>query len=70
MAKNGMDIDTEPSAESLALSYEIEQEKVTCLRKVAETLGNTRPQNGIKRPPLFNQNMVAMPTKANDNHAM
>jgi len=47
MANNGMDIDPEPPAESSALSYEMEQEKVTCLRKVAKTLGNTRPQNGI-----------------------
>jgi len=47
MANNSMDIDPEPPAESSALSYEMEQEKVTCLRKVAKTLGNTRPQNGI-----------------------
>jgi len=30
-----------------ALSYETEQEKVTCLRKAAGTLGNTRLQNRI-----------------------
>jgi len=43
MANNDMDIDPEPPAESPALSYEMEQEKVTCLRKAAKTLGNTRP---------------------------
>jgi len=47
MANNGMDIDPEPPAESPALSYKMEQEKITCLRKVAGTLGNMRPQNGI-----------------------
>jgi len=49
MANNGMDIDPEPPAESFALSYEMEQEKVTCLRKAAKTLGNTRPQNEINK---------------------
>ena len=47
MANNGMDIDPEPPAESPALSYEMEQEKVTHLRNAAGTLGNTRLQNGI-----------------------
>jgi len=47
MANNGMDIDPEPPAESPALSYEMEQEKVTHLRNVAGTLGNMRLQNGI-----------------------
>jgi len=42
MANNGIDIDPEPPTESPALSYEMEQEKVTCLRKAAETLGNMR----------------------------
>ena len=49
MANNNMDIDPEPPAESPALSYEMEQEKVTCLRKAAKTLGNTRPQNEINK---------------------
>jgi len=53
MANNSMDIDPEPPTESPALSYEMEQEKVTCLRKVAETLGNTRPQNGINKTSLI-----------------
>jgi len=48
-----MDIDPEPPTESPALSYETEQEKVTCLRKMAETLGNTRPQNGINKTSLI-----------------
>jgi len=43
MANNSMDIDPEPPAESPALSYEMEQKKVTHLRKVAEILRNMRP---------------------------
>jgi len=53
MANNGMNIDPEPPTESPALSYEIEKEKVTYLRKVAETLGNIRPQNGINGASLI-----------------
>ena len=41
-----MDIDQEPTVESLALSYEIEQEKALHLSKATETSGNMRPQNG------------------------
>jgi len=47
MANNGMDIDPEPPAEFPTLSYEMEQEKITHFKKVAETLGNMRLQNGI-----------------------
>jgi len=47
MANNGMDIDPEPPAEFPALSYEMEQEKITRFKKVAETLGNMRLQNEI-----------------------
>ena len=53
MANNGMNIDLEPPTESPALSYEMEKEKVTCLRKAAETLGNMRPQNGINEASLI-----------------
>ena len=48
-----MNIDPEPPTESPALSYEIEKEKVTYLRKVAETLGNIRPQNEINGASLI-----------------
>jgi len=58
MANNGMDIDPELPAESTALSYETEQEKVTCLRKTAETLGNMRPQNGINEASLIQPERV------------
>ena len=43
---NGMDIDSDPPTDSLALSYEEEQEKELRLRKAAETTNNTRPQGG------------------------
>ena len=43
---NGMDVDSDPPTESPALSYEEEQEKELCLKKVAETTNNTRPQGG------------------------
>ena len=46
MANNGMDVDPDPPTDSPALSYEMEQEKLLCLRKVAESLNNTRLQNG------------------------
>ena len=41
-----MDIDSDPPTESPVLSYEEEQEKELCLRKVAETTNNMRPQGG------------------------
>ena len=41
-----MDIDSDPPTDSLALSYEEEQEKEPHLRKAAETTNNTRPQGG------------------------
>ena len=40
-----MDIDQEPTVESPALSYEIEQEKALHLSKATETSGNMRLQN-------------------------
>ena len=43
---NSMDIDSDPPTESPVLSYEEEQEKELCLRKVAETTNNMRPQGG------------------------
>jgi len=45
MANNSMDVDPNPSTDSPALSYEMEQEKLLHLRKAAETLNNTRLQN-------------------------
>ena len=41
---NGMDIDSDMPIESPALSYEIEQEKQSCLSKVTGTSNNMRPQ--------------------------
>ena len=46
MANNGMDVNPDLPTDSSALSYEIEQEKLLCFRKVAETLNNMRLQNG------------------------
>ena len=43
---NGMDIDSDPPAESPMLSYEDERDKEICLRKAAETTNNTRLQSG------------------------
>ena len=43
---NGMDVDSDPPTESSALSYEEEQKKELCLRKVAETTNNMGPQGG------------------------
>jgi len=43
MANNGMDINPDPPTDSPALFYETEQEKALRLRKVTETLNNTRP---------------------------
>ena len=45
MANNSMDIDQDPTVESPALSYEIEQEKALHLSKATETSGNMRLQN-------------------------
>ena len=42
---NSMDVDTDPSIDFPALSYEEEQEKDICLRKAAETSTNMRPQD-------------------------
>ena len=42
MANNGMDVNSDLPTDSPALSYEIEQEKLLCFRKVAETLNNMR----------------------------
>jgi len=42
MANNGIDVDPDPSTDSPALSYEIEQEKLLHLRKAAEALNNMR----------------------------
>ena len=46
MANNSIDINQEPTVESPALSYEMEQEKALHLSKATETSGNMRPQNG------------------------
>ena len=46
MANNSMDVDPDSPTDSPALSYEMEQEKLLCFRKVAETLNNMRLQNG------------------------
>jgi len=46
MANNGMDVDPDPPTDSPALSYKMEQEKLLCFRKAAETLNNMRLQNG------------------------
>jgi len=43
MANNSMDIDQEPTVESPALSYKMEQEKALHLGKATETSGNMRP---------------------------
>ena len=58
MANNGMDVDPDPPTDSPALSYEMEQEKLLCFRKAAETLNNMRLQNGNNEAPLFNLNML------------
>jgi len=42
MANNSMDVDPDPPTNSPALSYEMKQEKLLRLRKVAKTLNNTR----------------------------
>jgi len=42
MANNGIDVDPDPSTDSPALSYKIEQEKLLHLRKAAEALNNMR----------------------------
>jgi len=63
MANNSMDIDPEPPAESPALSYETKQEKVTRLRKAAETLGNMRPQNGTNKAFLIQPECVGHATQ-------
>jgi len=42
MANNSMDVDPDPPTDSPALSYEMEQEKLLHLRKVAKTLNNMR----------------------------
>ena len=46
MANNSMDVDPDSPTDSPTLSYETEQEKLLHFRKVAETLNNTRLQNG------------------------
>ena len=46
MSNNGMDVDSNSPTDSSALSYKIEQEKLLRFRKAAETLNNTRLQNG------------------------
>ena len=46
MANNGMDVDSDSPTDSPTLSYKMEQEKLLCFRKAAETLNNTRLQNG------------------------
>ena len=46
MANNGMDVNPDLPTDSSALSYEMEQEKLLCFRKVAEILNNMRLQNG------------------------
>ena len=43
IANNDMNIDQEPTVESLAMSYEMDQEKALCLSKVTEASGNMRP---------------------------
>ena len=53
MANNGMDIDQEPTIESPALFYEMEQEKALCLSKATETLDNMRPQNRNNKATLI-----------------
>ena len=53
MANNGMDIDSDPPTDSPALSYETEQEKLLHFKKVAETLNNTRLQNGNNKTPYL-----------------
>ena len=51
MANNGMDVDSDPPADSSALSYKMEQEKLLRFRKVAKTLNNMRLQNGNNKAP-------------------
>ena len=43
---NGIDIDSDPSVKSPALSYKDKRDKEICLKKVAETTNNTRLQSG------------------------
>ena len=54
MANNDMDINSDPPTDSPTLSYETEQEKLLRSSKVAETLNNTRPQNGNNMAPHSN----------------
>jgi len=58
MANNGMDVDPDPPTDSPALSRKTKQEKLLCFRKAAETLSNTRLQNGNSEAPPFNLNML------------
>jgi len=67
MANNGMDVDPDPPTDSPALSYETEQEKLLHFRKAAETLSNTRLQNGNSEASPFNLNMLDTLFQTNQN---
>jgi len=67
MANNGMDVDSDPPTDPSALSYETEQEKLLHLRKGAETLNNTKLQNGNNEAPPFNLNMLDILFQTNRN---
>ena len=58
MANNGMDIDPEPTDNSPALSYEIEQERALHFSKTTEALGNMRPQDGNNKTTYLNPECV------------
>jgi len=67
MANNSMDVDPDPPTDSPALSYETEQEKLLCFRKMAEILNNMRLQNGNNEALLFNLNMLDTLFQMNQN---
>jgi len=62
-----MDVDPDSPTDSPALSYETEQEKLLRSRKAAETLNNTRFQNGNNEAPPFNLNMLDTLFQTNPN---
>ena len=65
MANNGMDVDPDSPTDFPALSYETEQKKLLHFRKAAETLNNTRLQNGNNKASSIQSECVrhAIPNK-------
>ena len=67
MANNGMDVDPDPPTDSPALSRKTKQEKLLRFRKAAETLSNTRLQNGNSEASPFNLNVLDTLFQTNQN---